>query len=94
MIAEIEFQEDFASKVALPIPLGRIHIGNYIGRLFFTVSGKTVLYVSKGAVADGSLVLLGEAEDAVLGLEKTYATEAALHLQIGAPRPMGKKRGN
>ena len=58
MKVEIDFAESYEENTALPIPIGRIYIGNYVGRFFFTPEGKTRLFINEKAVEDGSLVLL------------------------------------
>lgn len=57
MKVEIDFEKDFESNSYIPIPLGRLHIGNHTGRLFFNINGKTVLYIDKRAIEDGSIEL-------------------------------------
>lgn len=56
MKVEVNFDSEFDDTI-LPIPLGRIHVGNHIGRLCFLPSGKTALIVSAEAIKDGSIVL-------------------------------------
>lgn len=58
MKVEIDFDYDLEREKYLPIPLGRLHIGDHIGRLFFSPEGKTILFVDKCAIEDGSIVLL------------------------------------
>jgi hypothetical protein len=58
MKIEIDFEKGFDSDGILPIPLGRIHIGDHIGRFFFSPKGKTVLCINSKAIKDGSVVLV------------------------------------
>lgn len=51
----------------MPIPLARLHIGDHIAQYMLAPDGRAILYVSKSAVDDGSLVLLADLPQ-VLGL--------------------------
>lgn len=63
-MTDIKFPHAFEHDRDLPIPLGRIHIGDHIGRLSFCPDGKLRLFISKTALEDGSVVvyepLIGE----------------------------------
>ena len=49
---------NFAEEREMPTPIGRIHIGDHVMRLFYHVSeGKTVALLTQSAVDDGSLIL-------------------------------------
>ena len=49
---------NFAEDTEMPTPIGHIHIGDNVMRLFYHVSqGKTVALLTRSAVDDGSLVL-------------------------------------
>ena len=65
MKVEIEFDEDPQTKEPVPSFLGRLVLGNYPGRLYLKPNGKTVLFIEKQAIEDGSIVLLKDFGEAV-----------------------------
>ncbi len=69
MKIEIDFETDFDRGKALPIHIGRLSIGNHIGRFYFSPKGKTVLYINSKAIEDGSVVLLKNCDN-ITGLGK------------------------
>jgi hypothetical protein len=68
MKAEIEFEQDFDGNHILPIPLGRLYLGDYCVRLFFSPTGKMVMFVPGEAVRDG-LLIIGKILPEVVGLD-------------------------
>ena len=53
----IAFDTDFESDRVLPIHVGRLYIGSYIGRLMFTPKGSLCLVIDKRAVEEGNIIL-------------------------------------
>jgi hypothetical protein len=53
----VEFPPDFERDKAVPIPLGRLDLAGYVGRLFFDTDGKMRLAISRHAVESGAIVL-------------------------------------
>ena len=60
---EIEFEQSFDTNEVLPIHLGRLIIGNHIGRLFFSPEGKTILAINEKATKDRSIILTKDFAD-------------------------------
>ena len=55
MKVEVDFDQSFDSEQLIAKSLGRLQIGNHIGRLYFTPEGKTRLVINKKAIKDGSI---------------------------------------
>lgn len=62
---EIEFSVDFSTDRVIPKHLGRIQLGNHIGRLMLFPDGQVRLGISNTAKTDGSIVFV-ESNDGVL----------------------------
>jgi hypothetical protein len=51
---------NFRNNTEMPTPIGRIHIGEHVGRWYYHVSeGKTILVISRDALEDGSIIISG-----------------------------------
>ena len=57
MKIEIDFPPDFERRKAVPIPLGRLDLAGYTGRLFFDTDGRMRMAISRKAVEAGAIVL-------------------------------------
>ena len=57
MKVEVDFPSSFELNCALPIPIGRIYLGPYTGRLVFYPDGKVRLYVPRAAIDEGYVVV-------------------------------------
>ena len=60
MKIEIEFEKDYETDKPILIHLGRLQIGNHIGRLVFTPEGNQRLVISEAAKEDGSILFVEE----------------------------------
>lgn len=56
----VDFPACFESDRVLPIQLGRVMVGNHVGRLIFCDDGKMRLILPIEAINDGSLIVMGE----------------------------------
>lgn len=62
---------DFERDLYMPTPVGRIHLGEHVARLFFDrVADKQIMVVSEAAIQDGSIHVIPECDTPLSGLGK------------------------
>lgn len=67
-LVSIEVLYDLKENAYLPTPVGRLHIGTHIARLFFNrITDQQVLVLPEGALKDGSVVVVEESNLVGLG---------------------------
>lgn len=56
----VEFGSSFENDSVVPIPLGRLMLGDTIGRLIFCPDGKMKMIINETAVKSGHLLIFPE----------------------------------